>query len=159
MNSSEFSQCLHRSLLLLCISLLSLGAHSAWATLGRDANSLDEDQVRMKAALRMARSGADYSVHELKTPTGTVVREYVSPAGKIFGVAWQGPWLPDFHQILGDYFDPVMQAPRDRRQGRGPLVIKQPGVVFESAGHMRSFFGRAYVPDLLPEGVSADVVQ
>jgi hypothetical protein len=159
MKSSQFSKRLPRWVLSISILSLSLCPHSAWAALGRDANSVQDDQVHMKAALRMAHSEAAYAVHELKIPTGTVVREYVSPAGKVFGVAWQGPWLPDFRQILGDYFDPIMQAPRNQRQGRGPLVVRQPGVVFQSAGHMRSFFGRAYVPDMLPKGVSPDVVQ
>jgi hypothetical protein len=159
MKTSRFSKDLQRWLLSVSIVSLSLCAHSAWASLGRDATSVEEDQAHMKAAHRLAHSEAAYAVHELKTPTGTVIREYVSPAGKVFGVAWQGPWLPDFRQILGDYFEPVMQARRDQRQGRGPLVVRQPGVVFQSAGHMRSFFGRAYVPDMLPKGVSADVVQ
>jgi hypothetical protein len=113
----------------------------------------------MRAALRVSRNDASYTVHELTAPTGTTVREYVSPAGKVFGVAWRGPYLPDFRQILGDYFAPVMQAPRKQRQGRGPLEIRQPNVVFQSSGHMRAFFGRAYVPDLLPKGVSADIIQ
>jgi len=159
MKTSRFSKVSRRWLLSAFIVSLSLCARSGWASLGRDARSVKNDQVHMKAALRLAHSELAYAVHELKTPTGTVVREYVSPAGKVFGVAWQGPFLPDFRQILGDYFEPVMQAPRDRRQGRGPMVIRQPGVVFQSGGHMRSFFGRAYVPDMLPKGVSADVVQ
>lgn len=139
--------------------LLSGCAHSAWATLGRDSTSVTDDRVHMKAAARLSRNDAAYTVHELTMPTGTVVREYVSPAGKVFGVAWRGPYLPDFRQLLGDYFAPVMQAPRNQRQGRGPVEVRQPNVVFQSGGHMRSFFGRAYVPDMLPKGVSADVVQ
>jgi Protein of unknown function (DUF2844) len=131
----------------------------AWATLGREAISVNDDGAHMKAALRVNRTDASFTVHELTLPTGTVVREYVSPAGKVFGVAWRGPYLPDFRQLLGDYFAPVMQAPRNQRQGRGPVEVRQPNVVFQSSGHMRAFFGRAYVPDMLPKGVSADVVQ
>lgn len=159
MKTFNFGKSLQRWLLSCSAVLLGLCAHSASGSLGRDAKSVQDDEAHLKAVRRVARSEAAYTVHELKTPAGTVVREFVSPSGKVFGVAWQGPWLPDFRQILGDYFDPVMQAPRDRRQGRGPLVVNQPGVVFQSAGHMRSFFGRAYVPNMLPQGVSADVVQ
>jgi uncharacterized protein DUF2844 len=137
---------------------VSLFPLSAWATLGRDVTSVKDDSARMKAALRVNHN-ASFMVHELTMPTGTVVREYVSPAGKVFGVAWRGPYLPDFRQLLGDYFAPVMQTPRNQRQGRGPLEVRQPNVVFQSGGHMRAFFGRAYVPDMLPKGVSADVVQ
>lgn len=140
----------------ICVILF---ADSAWATLGREATSVKDDGAHMRAALRLSRSDSSYSVHELTTATGTVVREYVSPAGKVFGVAWRGPYLPDFRQILGDYFAPVMQAPRNQRQGRGPLEVRKPNVVFQSGGHMRSFFGRAYVPDMLPKGLSADVIQ
>src|SRR5215471_20618049 len=115
MKTSRFSKVSRRWLLSAFIVSLSLCARSGWASLGRDAGSVEQDQVHMKAALRLAHSELAYAVHELKTPTGTVVREYVSPAGKVFGVAWQGPFLPDFRQLLGDYFEPVMQAPRDRR--------------------------------------------
>jgi hypothetical protein len=146
-------------LLWLSIVCVCVSAAPAWGVLGRDIRSLQDDQVHMKAGLRIARTETTYTVHELKTATGTVVREYVSPSGKVFGVAWQGPWLPNFRQILGDYFEPIMKSPRDQRQGRGPLVVRQPSVVFQSAGHMRSFFGRAYVPDMVPKGVSTDVVQ
>lgn len=139
--------------------VMSLAAPSAWATLGRDAASIKDDGAHMKAALRVKPNDNLFTVHELTMPTGTVVREYVSPAGKVFGVAWRGPYLPDFRQLLGDYFAPVMQTPRNQRQGRGPLEVRQPNVIFQSGGHMRSFFGRAYVPGMLPKGVSADVVQ
>jgi Protein of unknown function (DUF2844) len=134
-------------------------AKPARATLGRDASSVPEDQAHMRAALRISRSEATYTVHEIKLSSGTVVREFVSPAGKVFGVAWGGPWLPDFRQLLGDYFAPIMQAPRDDRRRRGALVVKRPEVFFQSTGHMRSFSGRAYVPDMLPKGVDSGVIQ
>ena len=158
MKTSDFGSGLHRLLGAGAI-LVSLFAHSAWATLGRDVTSVKDDGAHLRAALRVNRNDAFFTVHELTLPTGTVIREYVSPAGKVFGVAWRGPYLPDFRQILGDYFAPVMQTPRNQRQGRGPLEVRQPNVVFQSGGHMRAFFGRAYVPDMLPKGVSTDVVQ
>jgi hypothetical protein len=157
MQTSHFGSALHR-LFAVVVIVASLFA-SAWAALGRDATSIKDDGAHMRAALRVSRNDASYTVHELTAPTGTTVREYVSPAGKVFGVAWRGPFLPDFRQILGDYFAPVMQAPRNQRQGRGPVEIRQPNLVFQSGGHMRAFFGRAYVPDLLPKGVTADLIQ
>ncbi len=158
MKSSHSGAGLHRLLASGAI-LLGLFANPAWAALGRDITSVKDDGAHLSAALRVSRSDASYTVHELTLPTGTVVREYVSPAGKVFGVAWHGPYLPNFRQILGDYFAPVMQAPRNQRQGRGPVEVRQANVVFQSGGHMRSFFGRAYLSDMLPKGVSADVVQ
>lgn len=158
MKTSHFGKGSHWLLATAAI-LVSLFSHTAWATLGRDATSVKDDGAHMRAALRVNRDQASFTVHELTMPTGTVIREYVSPAGKVFGVAWHGPYLPDFRQLLGDYFAPVMQTPRTQRQGRGPLEVRQSQVVFQSSGHMRAFFGRAYVPDMLPKGVTADVVQ
>ena len=158
MKSIRFGKLRRRWLLSTTLSSF-LCAQGAWATLGRDYRSVQADEVHMKAARRMTHSETAYSVHQLNTPAGTVIREYVSADGKVFGVAWQGPWLPDFRQLLGDYYGPVMQSPRHQRQGRGPLVLNQPEIVFHSAGHMRSFFGKAYVPAMLPKGITADVVQ
>jgi hypothetical protein len=103
-----------------------------------------------------------YTVHEIQVATGTVVREFVSPEGKVFGVAWEGPWPPDMRQVLGSYFDQFVQAARSRggaRMGRRPLVINQPGLVVQTGGHMRAFAGRAYVPEMLPSGVGAENIQ
>ncbi len=72
----------------------------ASAALGGDVTSVEADQQQMKAKRAVQASGK-YSVHEITTPYGTVVREYVSPDGKVFGVAWRGPFLPNFQQTSG----------------------------------------------------------
>jgi hypothetical protein len=90
-----------------------------------------------------------------------VVREYVSPAGKVFGVAWQGPRIPDLRQLLGAYYaqyESAASAARSVRH-RGPLLIQEPGLVVQSGGHMRAYNGLAYVPDLLPAGVRAEEIR
>jgi hypothetical protein len=133
-------------------------ARPASAVLGGDAASVQSDQVRMQATLRVTQSQG-YAVHEMRTLPGNVVREYVSPEGKVFGVAWQGPFRPDFQQLLGSYFQQFSQAGQKHRRGSGPLMIEQPGLVLHSGGHMRAFFGKAYVPDMLPQGVTADAIQ
>jgi len=128
----------------------------AFAELGGDEASVETDQVHMEGMRRIARAPA-YSVHEIQAPTGSVVREYVSPAGKVFAVAWEGPVLPDLQQVLGPYFDRLAHA-RNNRNGRGPLVIHEPGLVVHSGGHMRAFVGRAYLPDMLPAGVEVESI-
>jgi hypothetical protein len=158
MKTLQFGRGLHW-LLATATIFITLFPACAWAALGRDVSSVNEDEAHMRASLHVRRNDSLFTVHELTTATGTVVREYVSPAGKVFGVAWRGPFLPDFRQLLGDYFAPVMQAPRNQRQGRGPLEVRQSNIVFQSGGHMRSFFCRAYVPGMLPKGVSADAIQ
>ena len=112
----------------------------------------------MHAQLREV-AGKGYSVKELSSASGRVVREYVSPAGLVFGVAWQGPTMPDLRQLLGSYFGQVQQAAQSRQRRGGPLVIKTKDFVLVSGGHMRSFRGLAYVPSLLPANVTPEVVQ
>ncbi len=129
----------------------------AFAALGGDATSVTNDQLQMQATLRSTQKQG-YAMHELTVPSGTV-REYVTAQGKVFGVAWQGATPPDFPQILGTYFQQFIQAGKAHRRGTGPLVIEQPGLVVYSGGHMRAFFGKAYVPDMLPEGVTADAIK
>ena len=90
-----------------------------------------------------------YAVHEIAAPSGTVVREFVSPAGKVFAVAWSGPTLPDLKQVLGPYFDTYVAA-LQQRKARGPVSVVLPGLVVQSSGHMRAFVGKAYLPDGMP---------
>lgn len=127
------------------------------AALGGDATSVTNDQLHMQATLRSVQSQG-YTMHELSAPSGTV-REYVNSQGKVFGVAWQGQARPDFQQLFGTYFPQFIEAGKAHRRGAGPLIIEQPGLVVYSGGHMRAFFGKAYVPDMLPQGVTADAIK
>jgi len=134
----------------------------AFAALGGDITSVRTDQVHMRGAL-LRITGADTSkVHEIQTPSGTLVREYVSPTGTVFAVAWQGPWMPDLRQLLGTYFEHYIQsaqAVRAHRSRHGPLVIKEAGLVVQQSGHPRAFVGSAYVPQLLPQGFDAAAIR
>jgi hypothetical protein len=128
------------------------------AALGGDASSVQADQAKMQGTLRSTSADA-YTVHEIQTAAGVAVKEYASPAGKVFAVTWQGPAHPDLRQLLGDYFDPYVQAlqeQRAQRHGHGPVLIQQAGLVVQITGHVRSFMGRAYVPQMVPAGVKAE---
>ena len=130
----------------------------ALAALGGDVASVQADQSRMNASQQITGSGA-YSVYELQMPTGTIVREYVSAEGAVFAVAWQGPLLPDFKQILGAYFAPYTAAAARQRGSHGHLLIQQADLVVESSGHVRAFFGKAYLPQMLPQGMAVSEIQ
>ena len=132
-----------------------------WASLGGDVSSVQTDQLRMQST-QQTTAKQSYTVYELRAATGTVVREYASPTGTVFAVAWQGPWLPDIRQILGTYFEQYAQAAKAQsgtRMGRRPLMIEQPGLVVQSGGHPRAFVGKAYVPGMVPQGVRAEDLQ
>jgi Protein of unknown function (DUF2844) len=133
----------------------------AFATLGGSLDSVQADQAHFKANIRITETGV-YTIHELTTPTDIVVREYISHGGKVFGVSWRGPFIPDMQQLLGGYFPQYVlaaRAERERHVGRVPLNIQLPGLVIQTGGHMRSYFGRAYDPQLLPAGASSDDVR
>jgi hypothetical protein len=146
---------------LIGIALLLLLPLPALAALGGDVTSVHKDQAHMKGSLKTTQADA-YTIHEIKASAGTVVKEYVSPSGKVFAIAWRGQFIPDMQQLLGTYFDQFAQAAKAQREshvGHRPLNIQQPGLVVQNGGHMRSYFGRAYVPELVPQGVNPDALQ
>lgn len=136
---------------LFAISIPALGA------LGGDAASVQADASALKGSLR-ASSQSGSSVYEIAAASGTTVREYVSPGGAVYAVSWEGPVLPDLRQVLGSYFSRYVDTSKAQGPAR-PLGIQQPDFVFESSGSMRAFFGKAYVPQLLPAGVSGDAIR
>jgi Protein of unknown function (DUF2844) len=130
----------------------------AAATLGEDVTSVRADQTQMQGTLQTT-SAAKFAVHEIQLPSGTVVKQYVSPSGMVFAVSWQGPSLPDLQQVLGRYFEQYAGAVRSRGIGPGPRSTQGSDLVVQSGGHMRAFFGRAYVQQMLPRGVLAEEIQ
>lgn len=140
---------------------LSLASGSAFAALGGDVKSVQADARKAKAAVQVkAVDSAAYTVHESTLPSGTVVRQYVSPAGKVFAVAWSGPHMPDLKQLLGASFDTMLSMQAEAKHAGHPAVdIGTEKLVIQSHGHMRAFVGRAYLPQMMPAGVSADAIQ
>lgn len=138
--------------------LILLIPFPALAALGGNAGSIEADSAQMKGTVAM-RQLAAYSVHEIKGSAGTVVREYVSPAGKVFAVAWQGPFAPNFQQILGSYFEQYSAGVKQLKStyvGRRPLNLQLPGLVVQRNGHMRAEYGHAYIPQEIPAGVKVE---
>lgn len=130
----------------------------ATAALGEDVNSVLSDQAHLQAGLQVT-STAKFAVHRMQLPSGTTISEYVSPAGMVFAVSWQGPAMPDLQQVLGRYFSAYVDALKNKNAAGGARTLEQSGLVVQSGGHMRAFFGRAYVPAMLPRGVSAEEIQ
>ncbi len=134
--------------------LLGSAAPPARAGLGQPVASVSTDRGRMKGQLRR-RSGIGYSVEEITLPSGTVVKEFVSPADIVFAVSWRGPTMPDLAQLLGSqYFSQLKAAQKTQRFGHDHLEVTGPKFVLHAGGHMRAFFGVAYVPSLLPPNVT-----
>jgi hypothetical protein len=133
---------------------------TAGAALGDNEQSVQADGVRMQArAAARVTAQAGYTVHELTVVGDTVVREYVAPSGVVFAVTWQGPFKPDLQQLLGAHFTTYAKSSNRVGNARSHVVVSEPGLIVETAGHMRAFRGRAWLPGAVPAGVALDTLQ
>ena len=136
---------------------------AAHATLGGDGASIEVDRLSMKvkhAARLTPSSSGSYTVHETILSSGTLVRQYVSNAGVVFGVAWNGPFVPDLRQLLGSHFDTMVARQSGQRHAGHKFVSQHNSdLVIESGGHPRSFVGRAYLPGAVPASVAVQEIQ
>jgi hypothetical protein len=148
--------------------LIGLGLAAAYltsagrveATLGEVEDSVlsDETALVAKRVSKTVRNG--YTVQELRSDSVTV-REYIAPTGVVFAIAWNGLIHPDLTPLLGTYADEYETAMlhASREPGRRNRQVETNRVVVEKWGHMRNLQGRAYVPALIPSGVSVDEIK
>ena len=153
-----------RPRLLLIAAILFASAlvlpRPAGAALGGSADSVEADRAALSAVRGAVTAGNGYSIHEINYG-GTVVREYVSSNGTVFAVAWNGARHPDLSVLLGAYAGSYEEALRGttHQPGARHLSLKADGVVVQKWGHVRNLQGRAYVPALMPAGVSTDEIR
>ena len=173
-----------RAVLALGVVIAFQAPGIAMATLGGSAQSIAADQQALGGTLQTpsqpqsstggqalreqnpaspesssASSSAAYTVEQISTPSGVTVNEYLTPDGTVFAVSWRGPTPPDLSQLFGSYFAEYQTAAAQPQAQRGQLLVQTGDLVVETGGHMRDLRGRAYLPALLPTGVSADEIQ
>jgi len=66
---------------------------------------------------------------------------------------------PNLKQYLGDYFKPYVDSARMAHSGHRNLTVQTSDVIVQSSGHMRAFSGRAYIPHMLPKGITIDELE
>lgn len=136
--------------------VLTLAAPPARAALGEREESVGRDRRALAAVARGTDERGGYRVHELEKGA-TTIREFVSADGVVFAVTWSGITHPDLRPLLGAFHDEYRAAARAHRaEGRRARRVAGERVVVESWGHPRDLHGRAYVPALLPSGVTVD---
>ncbi|HEV7611734.1 MAG TPA: DUF2844 domain-containing protein [Steroidobacteraceae bacterium] len=140
----------------LLIGCNPLGIASVHAALGGDAASVvsDADDLHGTAESTLL---AHYDIQEITNDNGMRVREFLTKAGVVFAVAWNGPAVPDLQRLLGTSFDTYtksLSALKEPGMHRS-LRIATAELVVEAGGHMRAYSGRAYLPRSIPAGVSA----
>jgi hypothetical protein len=129
-----------------------------YAALGEPESSIAGDVQHLKGSIKST-VRTNYRVHEIQLPSGTVLREFAAVGGNVFAITWSGPAIPDLRQALGRYFDAYVTAAQAKQGGHRHLQIEQSEFVLQSSGHMRAFSGRAYLPQALPPGTSADEIR
>jgi hypothetical protein len=135
-------------------------AQQVQATLGASVDSVESDRKALSAGRRAIAVRDGYTVYEVDSDS-TVVREYVSSSGVVFGIAWNGLTHPDLDQFLGSYVGEYQKALQQtpRKLGQRSIQLKTDRIVVEKWGHMRNLQGRAYDPALIPSGVNVDEIK
>lgn len=164
--------CIPRYAVGVVVSTLALAVAPAYAALG-DAPTWSVGTVSPGtsgdvaagpvAVRRMSAVAVAYTVNSTTLTSGTVVHEYVGQNGSVFAITWQGPRLPQLGMLFGKYFsvyvDSLDKMRAARGGGIGTAVVQRTDLVVQSGGHMGDFSGRAWLPAVLPHGVTTDDIQ
>jgi hypothetical protein len=151
------------SLMILFVAAALLPVAPALAELGRMADSVQADQVRLHAGLRQI-TLPTHVRHELTLPNGAAVHEYTNAQGQVFAIRWSGPGKPDLRSLLGDHFT-IFQAANIGPSGRFGRILRRPPTVnnpdlkITTGGHMGYFWGLAWLPAMVPPGVQPGDLQ
>src|ERR1035438_9582720 len=70
--------------ILRVLLMLVIGSLPAWAALGGDVSSVNSDAQVLGGEHKML-AKAGFSLHQITASDGSVVNEFVSPAGVVFG--------------------------------------------------------------------------
>lgn len=132
----------------------------AWAVLGETVGSIESDRIALSGQLRMIPAQL-YTIQEITT-SEFVLSEYVS-GNTVFAVAWRGKRPPNLVSLLGlhfqEYQDASAAAASSGPMRRGMSHVEGAHVVVETGGHPGDIRGRAYLPSLLPSGVTKEMIQ
>ena len=152
----------HRLVLEMAVAvslIMIIDLPRAWAALGEAASSVETDRVALAGHLSMI-PAQRYTIQEI-TISELMVREYVS-GDTVFAVSWRGRRPPNLVSLLGSYFQEYQEAAAAASNGprmRGMTRIQGSRVVVEAGGHPGDIRGRAYIPSLLPSGVTKEMLQ
>ena len=144
----------------LALLTVALASGSALATLGGPVDSVESDRTALAAVRHSETPGTAFTVHEFAY-NGTTVREYVSPQGLVFAIAWNGNRSPDLTTLLGSYANEYENARQNtpHQPGVRHSSIASDNVVVQTWGQLHNLQGRAYAPSLVPTGVTIDEIK
>jgi len=147
----------------LCATIIGCGLlwpQAAHPSLGGDRASVAEDARILHGVIQSSATGT-VEMQQITTDGGLQVREYLTPGGVVFALGWNGPVMPELKPLLGSSFEPYAAALRaqDHAGRHRAFSVVSSALVVASEGHLRAYSGRAYLPALLPAGVSPGLLQ
>jgi hypothetical protein len=145
----------------ICVVIALSPALPVRAELNGTISSIDVDRDYVAGKVT-ANPRFGSTVYEITDRNGTIIREYASPAGRIFAISWEGRFMPEMKHFLGDLFEPYVSAMRSEHKThnwRQPILIHTSNLTFENDGHMGWYYGRAYVESSVPGGFSIDDIR
>lgn len=120
--------------------------------------TVSKDAIQIQEKFPADATGQRLNVFQIKLPTGTQIKEYATTDNIVVGVSWQGPTLPNLKQLLGQHFDTFAKRPATKDTNHHNVDFFSDDLVVQSYGQIHNFSGRAYLPKMLPVGISADQV-
>jgi hypothetical protein len=157
--------CPRRCLALAAAALAAVGlaAPSAHAVLGGDAGTIAVDQARLHGVrLQAVATSAPVATHEITLADGSSIRQFVTPDGIVFAVAWSTRFKPDLNALLGVHAATYAQAASDAMKAAGirrHAELRRGDLVVQSTAHLNAHVGRAWLQSLVPAGARLDALR
>lgn len=154
---------LHALVTAVLVATASLVALPARAVLGGDTSTIADDEARLRGSRHaVVASSAQVRTHEITLADGSSIREFVTPGGIVFAVAWSTRFKPDLAALLGAHAasytaaaSEAMRAPGIRRH----VELRRGDLVMHSTAHLNSHVGKAWLQSLVPDGVPLDALR
>lgn len=137
---------------------------TAFAGLGGDQNSIAKDTQNLSGQQKTGPTTPLFTVQEIDTDVQKI-KEYLTLNGTVFAITWHGVSAPDLGPLLGSYSNETQSPNKEasstkKKMRRQKRVTHSDHVVIEKFGHMGDVRGKAYIPQLIPVGVTAeDIVE
>ena len=155
-NAKMVARAVTHALSILILGTGTLRVELAQASLAGDAASVSRDADALHG-VKQTSIHPQFDIQQIDTDNGIQVREYLNRDGTVFAVTWAGPVVPDLQQLLGSQFTAYTTelAAREHLGLHRSVRLATSDLVVESDGHLRAYVGRAYLPAMIPIGVSA----
>ena len=144
----------------VCAAATLLAVPAAQAVLGGDVSTVHDDETRLKGApVKATALRAQVRSHEITLADGSSIREFVTPPGVVFAVAWSTRFKPDLASLLGAHAAGYSAAAADAMRAPGikrQVVLQRGDLAVHSTTHLNVFVGKAYLRSLVPPGMSID---